>query len=96
MNSCRFTHGWRTVTALRSGATIRSRRTRCHCTADAATILPKASIIVIAKPEALRYFPIAFGITFYGVSPYLVDLDMVLLRPLNHASPYLFGWESPT
>ena len=21
---------------------------------------------------------------------------MVLLRPLNHTSPYLFGWESPT
>ena len=67
------------------------------CTADAATILPRTSIIRHRRTGSVALFSNRFRYHLLRREPATwLDLDMVLLRPLNHASPYLFGWEAPT
>ena len=67
------------------------------CVADAAAILPKSSITRHRETGSVALFSNRFRyhLLRHRRATWL-DLDMVLLRPLNHTSPYLFGWESPT
>jgi hypothetical protein len=67
------------------------------CTADAATILPRTSIIRHRETGSVSLFSNRFRYHLLRLGPATwLDLDMVLLRPLDHTSPYLFGWETPT
>jgi len=67
------------------------------CTADAATILPKASITRHRKTGSVALFSNRFRYHLLRRGPVTwLDLDIMLLRSLSHTSPYLFGWESPT
>ena len=65
--------------------------------ADAATILPKTSIIRHRQTQSVSLFSNRFRYHLLKRMPATwLDSDMVLLRPLNDASPYLFGWEMAT
>jgi Alpha 1,4-glycosyltransferase conserved region len=67
------------------------------CTADAAEILPKTSITRHRKTGSVALFANRFRYHLLQRGPVTwLDLDILLLRPLGHTPPYLFGWESPT
>ena len=67
------------------------------CVADAAMILPSSSIIRHRAMGSFALFANRFRYHLLQRFPVTwLDLDMVLLRPLGHTSPYLFGWETPT
>jgi hypothetical protein len=65
--------------------------------ADAATILPKTSIIRHRQTQSVSLFSNRFRYHLLTRFPATwLDSDVVLLRPLNDPSPYLFGWEMAT
>jgi hypothetical protein len=67
------------------------------CTADAARILPKTAITLHRRTGSVALFANRFRYHLLRHRPTTwLDADVVLLRPLSHASPYLFGWETPT
>jgi hypothetical protein len=67
------------------------------CTADAAEILPKTAIIRHRKTGSVALFANRFRYHLLRRGPTTwLDADVVLLRPLSHASSNLFGWETPT
>jgi Alpha 1,4-glycosyltransferase conserved region len=67
------------------------------CTADAGTILPKTSIIRHRQTRSVALFSNRFRYHLLRrTAATWLDSDMVLLRPLNDTSPYLFGWEMAT
>ena len=56
-SSCRFTHGWRTATALRSGATVRLKAYRTPSAPPTLpSILPKTSITRHRKTGSVALF----------------------------------------
>ena len=66
-------------------------------TAAAAEILPKTAIIRHRKTGSVAPFANRFRYHLLRRGPTTwLDADIVLLRPLSHAAPYLFGWETPT
>jgi hypothetical protein len=61
------------------------------CTADAGTILPKTSIIRHRQTRSVALFSNRFRYHLLRrTAATWLDSDMVLLRPLNDTSPYLF------
>ena len=66
-------------------------------TADAAAILPKASIIRHRQTGSVALFSNSFRYHLLKRQPVTwLDTDVVLLRPLANTSPHLFGWETTT
>jgi hypothetical protein len=66
-------------------------------TADAAKILPKTAISRHRRTGSVALFANRFRYHLLRREPTTwLDADVVLLRPLSQASPYLFGWETPT
>jgi Alpha 1,4-glycosyltransferase conserved region len=67
------------------------------CIKDAAKILPKTAITRHRKTGSVSLFSNRFRYHLLQREPVTwFDTDIVLLRPSNHESPYLFAWETPT
>jgi hypothetical protein len=65
--------------------------------ADAAKILPKIEITRHRKTGSVSLFSNRFRYHLLQREPAIwADTDVVLLQPLKHSSPYLFGWETST
>jgi Alpha 1,4-glycosyltransferase conserved region len=65
--------------------------------ADAETILPKSSITRHRQSGSLAVFSDRFRYHLLRrQSATWLDVDVLLLHPLDSTSPYLFGWETPT
>jgi hypothetical protein len=66
-------------------------------TADASEILPKALISRYRATGSVSLFSNRFRYHLLQRGSVIwLDTDVVLLRPLAHMSPYLFGWEDST